>query len=550
MVTIADIQGKGLYSPMSGERVTTEGIVSGHSRRGFFIQAPARQRRNASSGLFVFSPDKKLAIGYRVRVTGTVVDYMAREGDKPNTQLKLKHGHVLGKAEPLKPVRLNPQKLWGDPAVAAHYLNNLEGMLVSFSRGATFTAPSNLFGDYTIVPANWPGLRSAQGGLFVDADQPGRWLPSFRILDYAEAPVVDVGAGLLSPVVGPLNYRSGAYQIVATKPVRVSPARAFDESPTHLVPDDLSMTVMTLNSFNLDPHIERAQFVADPDLDIDDDLGDGRFDALALSVVTLAACPDIVALQEIQDEDGAEQTVVTSARRTFECLVEAIHELGGPRYGWIDYPPQSNEDGGQPGGNIRNGFLYRRDRIEWQEQHLVRLFVDEPAFEDSRKPVLATFRHKATDALLTVINVHLASKRHQHSIFADDRPGFDPREDQRIAQCRLIRRELETLQAAGRDYYVTGDFNDFEFSASLKALVGPNNVNLVQTLPAQERYDYNHRGQLQVLMHGIVGKNQYDEHRCRYEILHGNELAGARPGSYGGKASDHAYVLFKYRAEP
>ena len=46
----------------------------------------------------------------------------------------------------------------------------------------------------------------------------------------------------------------------------------------------------------------------------------------------------------------------------FPDMDSAIAAAGGPAYGsrWID--PQDGTDGGQPGGNIRQVFLYRLDR--------------------------------------------------------------------------------------------------------------------------------------------------------------------------------------------
>jgi predicted extracellular nuclease len=146
-----------------------------------------------------------------------------------------------------------------------------------------------------------------------------------------------------------------------------------------------------------------------------------------------------------------------------------------------------------------------------------------------------------------VINVHLASKRHQNSIFAPLNPGFDPQLATRIKQASIIRAAALALTAQGIDYYITGDFNDFEDSSTLKAILGDENVNLVKTVPRLERYDYNHRGKLQVLMHGIVSKALADAQRAEYEILHGNELIGVRPGELGTKPSDHAYVISRIK---
>src|SRR2546425_1789521 len=43
-------------------------------------------------------------------------------------------------------------------------------------------------------------------------------------------------------------------------------------------------------------------------------------------------------------------------------LVAAIDEAGGPHYDYRQIDPVDDQDGGEPGGNIRVGFLFRTDR--------------------------------------------------------------------------------------------------------------------------------------------------------------------------------------------
>ena len=67
--------------------------------------------------------------------------------------------------------------------------------------------------------------------------------------------------------------------------------------------------------------------------------------------------------------------------------------------------------------------------------------------------------------------------------------------------------------------------------------------NLVFELEPAERFDYNHRGKLQVLMHGLASGSLLTPTKPEYEILHGNEMIGVVPGEDTDKASDHAYVM-------
>jgi hypothetical protein len=301
--------------------------------------------------------------------------------------------------------------------------------------------------------------------------------------------------------------------------------------------------VLTLNGFNLDAHKEDPAKVNDPGRDVDDDVAEGRFLALGQAIVRDAACPAIVALQEIQDDDGAELSDTVRAERTYAGLIRAVQRAGGPTYAWVDIPPQLGADGGQPGGNIRNGFLYDPGQVQLVEGTVARLGSESAVFEGSRKPLAARFRLVEGQGELELINVHLASKRHQNGLFAPEEPGFDPRLAVRVQQAEVIGAHLAQLRAQEMDYYVTGDFNDFEFSQTLRALTGDHSVNLVDRVPEPLRFDYNHRGLSQALMHGVVAKRQMAGRTVEYEILHANALAGSQPGRKGDKASDHAYVI-------
>jgi predicted extracellular nuclease len=544
LTTIPSIQGGDLESPLAGKTFTTRGVVIGNARKGYFIQDPAScDTAGVSSGVFIFSRRRDMPVGALVEVTGKVLNFVKKDGDRPTTQIKEKEVSVLDTRGPeITPVWLTSASVPKGAEELAYFLNGLEGMLVGVQSGAVFIAPSNPFGDYVVAPPDAGDVFNSNGGILIDPEEPERWFPGFRIADYSKAPQINVGAKLLEPISGPLNYRSGAYQIAIEGPIQTA-EKSVQPARTKWTPDDGHITILTLNGFNLDVHVERRSKVQSPRFDVDDDVGDGRFYSLAHAVVDQAGCPDIVALQEIQDNDGAELTKVVDASETYKELINAISHLGGPVYDWAEIPPVAGADGGQPGGNIRNAFLYNPERVELVDSSLCLFGLESEVFEGSRKPLIARFRARSTSAELAVINIHLASKRHQHSIFAPAQPGFDPKLQLRVQQAKVIRDMLLKLIDEGVNYYVTGDFNDVEFSETLHAMTGAESINLLETLPADDRFDYNHRGKLQALMHGIVSKQQAENGRAGYETLHGNELIGVQPGELGTKPTDHAYVL-------
>lgn len=551
ITAIQDIQGTELHSALAESDVLTRGVVIGVTRKGFFLQDPDGDiHANASCGIFVFERRGKPPVGSLVEVAGKVVDFLPDETSRPTTQIEERETRVLREKGPsVEAYWLTAERVLVDAPRLRALLNSLEGMLVEIPAGSTFVAPSNLFGDYVVLPPGAGLERTPFGGVLIDPQEPHRWLPGFRVLDYAEAPQVHVGSKLLHPVRGPLNFRVASYQIAAAGPVKVAPSKV-ELKPTQLVGEGKRVTVLSLNGFNLDNHLEDAGAVQDPRRDVDDDLRSGRFDGLGRAIAVDSRAPDIVALQEIQDDDGAEITDVVSAGKTLESLARAVRRAGGPAYEWADIPPVAGADGGQPGGNIRNAYLYRPDRVRLVEGSLRRLGDGTVAFADSRKPLIARFAELGSGAELEIINVHLASKRHQLGLFSPERPGFDSRLSLRVEQADMIAEELHSLRDAGVDYLVTGDFNDFEFSDTLRALTADHSVNLIERLPAQHRFDYNHRGLSQALTHGVVAKRQLEGRDVEYEILHGNALLGANPGQTGNRASDHAYVIARLELQP
>lgn len=68
--------------------------------------------------------------------------------------------------------------------------------------------------------------------------------------------------------------------------------------------------------------------------------------------------PDIVFVQEIQDDSGSSDNGVVTANRTLSNLAKAIAKAGGGvKYEFVNVPPDNNMDGGKPGSNIRVAYL-------------------------------------------------------------------------------------------------------------------------------------------------------------------------------------------------
>ncbi|BFO20492.1 hypothetical protein SHKM778_68800 [Streptomyces sp. KM77-8] len=115
--------------------------------------------------------------------------------------------------------------------------------------------------------------------------------------------------------------------------------------PQHLT----ELAVATYNVENLDP-------------------SDDTFAAHAAAIVHNLRSPDIVSLEEIQDDNGATDDGTVGAGRTMATLIDAIEAAGGPRYDWRSIDPADKQDGGEPGGNIRQAFLFNPERVSFTDR--------------------------------------------------------------------------------------------------------------------------------------------------------------------------------------
>ena len=163
---------------------------------------------------------------------------------------------------------------------------------------------------------------------------------------------------------------------------------------------------------------------------------------MATQIVANLKSPDILGVQEIQDNNGAADSGVVDASLTWNALIAAIQAAGGPLYSYRQIDPVNNQDGGAPGANIRVGFLFRPDRVSFVDRpggaatvatavvntpagpQLLyspgRLDPTNPAFSDSRKPLAGEFLF-GNQRLFVVAN-HLNSKGGDTPLFGKVQP--------------------------------------------------------------------------------------------------------------------------------
>jgi uncharacterized repeat protein (TIGR01451 family) len=323
-------------------------------------------------------------------------------------------------------------------------------------------------------------------------------------------------------------------------------------SETATAPATNQLHVASFNVYNLDPG-DNATRIAN----------------MASQIVNNLQSPDIIGLQEIQDNNGETDNGVVDASTTYATLTNAIATAGGPTYVYRQINPEDNQDGGAPGANIRVGFLFRTDRGL--------AFIDRPgavattsitvglgtsgielshspgridptnvAFLDSRKPLAGEFTYNG-HKLIVVVN-HFNSKGGDSPLFGRIQPPSLSSEVQRAQQAQVVNSFVDDVLALDPDanVIVLGDLNDFQFSTPISdTLAADVLTNLVNTLPITEEYTYMYDGNSQVLDHILVSDHLYDSAFVDFDIVHVN----AEFGYHYTRPSDHDPVLATFLLE-
>ena len=575
---IHDVQGNTRLSPLVGQQaVNVPGIVTGvrtfGSSRGFWISDPEPDADPATSeGLFVFtgSTAVTLAPGDSVLVSGRVVEfYPLASGETPastsnqsitelsggTTWIKLSSGNPIPAAELLTPdtVPLAYTPEAGGTSIeplvlrptqfALDFYESREGMPLRVV-DARVVGPTDDFNALWVTskPDQNASSRGATTYLSYADPNSGRLkIESLIPFSVRPFPQANVGDYLLGATEGPLDYsRFGGYVLQATTlGEHLDNAQDRQVAADHL-PSELA--VATYNVENLAATNPQA-----------------KYDRLAAGIVDHLRSPDIVALEEIQDNNGAVNDGTVAADQTLQRFVDTIVAAGGPRYEWRQIDPENNQDGGQPGGNIRVGFLFNPARVAFVDrpggdattpvevlgsQHWTHLSVSpgridpqNPAWDDSRKPLVGEFDFRGRKVF--VVANHFASKGGDQALHGRFQPPNRVSEIQRVQQATAVHEFWHRLQAADprAQLVVLGDINDFQFSPTTAILEGDGELtSLINLLPPTERYSYVFDGNAQVLDQILVS---WAVNNPAFQVVHIN-------AEFADQASDHDPSIVRF----
>ncbi|MFJ1645472.1 endonuclease/exonuclease/phosphatase family protein [Streptomyces sp. NPDC088258] len=561
---VHDIQGATRISPYVGESVTNvPGVVtavrSTGTSRGFWIQDTKPDKNPATSeAVFVFtgSTTPQVKVGDSVLVSAKVVEYYPggqSSGSQSVTELSgptttvLSSGNELpapevvnaktlpetyapkAKGLTIEPLALKPDKF------ALDWFESREGMLLQIGDSRVVGA-SNSYGE-TWVTTKPKQNATPRGGTvytgYSDVNSGRLKLISLT----GDTVTADVGDTLTGPSTGVLDYSNyGGYTLQTTTLGKVKSGGLKPEVAKKGKDDELS--VATYNVENLAPGNAQA-----------------KFDRLADGIVTNLAAPDVVSLEEIQDNNGSKDDGTVAADQTLAKFTAAIKAKGGPSYEWRSIDPQDKADGGEPGGNIRNVFLFNPKRVSFVDRpggdattavevvtsgkkgRTVSLSVSpgrinpaSDAWKNSRKPLVGEFDFRGQR--IFVVGNHFNSKGGDQPTHGVNQPPVLGSETQRLAQAKEVRGFVSDLLAKDKKakIVVLGDLNDYQFSTPLTTLTkGKVLTDLISTLPKNERYSYVYDGNSQTLDHILVSPAIK---KPGYDVVHIN-------AEFADQASDH-----------
>lgn len=466
---IAQVQGSGDASPLIGQTVRVEGIVTGDFQRsdqlsGFFLQDPTPDAdQKTSDGLFAFARNtlKDVNAGDRVLVTGKVTEFNGWTELSPVTLVD-----VCGTGS----VAAQPYTL---PSEA---LEPVENMLLSFAQPLTVSEHFNLgrFGEITV---------SANGRLYQPTDRPGvdPALDGKRSLllddgstreNPATLPQIVRAGDTITGATGVLGYGFGKYRLQPVKPFAFANTNPRQATPP---PVGGNVRVASLNTLNWFTTLgSRGASNAEE-----------QKRQLAKLVATLKGLDaDVVGLMEVEN----------NGQTALRALVDALNaEVGAGTYAAIEHPFPGTDA-------IQVALIYRPGVLKPVE---AAQSSQDPVF--SRPPLIQTFRRAGGGQPFTMIVNHFKSKGSCPSSGpdADQGDGQGCWNPTRVKQAEAVLK----LAADLPNPLVLGDLNAYGEEDPIDTLEQGGLASVTKRfVPAAKRYSYIFDGLSGELDHALTGR--------------------------------------------
>ncbi|KVO31997.1 ExeM/NucH family extracellular endonuclease [Burkholderia ubonensis] len=500
---IAEIQGPGAPSPLAGQNVSIEAVVTADfggadGFGGFFVQQADAQRRNqpgVSEGLFVYAPKARAKAGDLVHVTGKVEEKYGQ------TQLTLSGAiAVCANGQSVTPATL------ALPVDDVNAFAAYEGMLVRLPQKLNVTDNYEL-GRYGSVLLSNGRLRTptsvvppAQAQSQIDANARNRLILDDGSNKQNPASVPYPAPGLsaantlragytVGNVEGVLEMRYGAWRV---QPVPGAAAPAFDAraNPRTAAPARDRHANLRVASFNVLNYFNGNGLGGG----FDDPANRGaknyqeflRQDAKIVSALK-ALDADVIGLMEVQNNGYGELSAVR----------QLAAKLGSH---WRVVDPGTARLGGDA---IAVALIYDSRKVE-PIGRAATLAID----DKNRQPLAQTFRRVGGKHALTVVVNHLKSKNCPDAT-SDDLDQGDGQGCWNATRTRAAARLADWLAgtptgASSQGVLLIGDFNSYTHEDPIRLLESRGYRNLVSRWIGANAYSYVYNGEAGYLDHALA----------------------------------------------
>jgi len=498
---VASIQGSTNTSPLDGQTVVTEAVVTGvfnaaNGIGGFFVESELAQRDNdphTSEGLFVNSTELEVTPGQRLRLAGTVSEFFGRTSLTDITQVS---DCGTGQLPLAAAIAL--------PWASAEAPEVFEGMRVSI------TQPLIVNDNYDLGRFGSLTLGSERHFIPTNIASPGAEAAAISERYALDRLLLDDGSNRQNPAVVP--YPSP--QLSASQTVRAGDQvqdlngildYSFDEwrlqpltspsfvasNPRTTAPELATTGSLRVASFNVLNFFNGdglgGGFPTDRGADTSEELS--RQTAKLISAIE-ATNADVVGLMEIENDGYSETSAIAD-------LAAALGES------WRFVDPGLTQLGNDA---IAVGFVYRSDRVATVGTAAT---LSTAPFDDlNRQPLAQTFRPLESDDGVTIAVNHFKSKGcgSAEGANADQNDGQGCWNAVRTQAAISLANWLasDPTGTGEADVLIIGDLNSYAKEDPITALTSSGFTDLVAQYCEAQAYSYVFFGQAGYLDHALA----------------------------------------------
>lgn len=551
-ITIPEIQGEGMVSSYEGKKVDkVEGIVTNIFKskynKGFYMQDNGDGNEKTSDGIWVETKET-VKIGDKVKVSGIVKEIQFSKFNKSNpTETSIQATNIEIVSSNNK-VKLTTLKEFTNIPDIVRYFESLEGMLVKVDKPLV-TGIDYKYSNVYLTYGKVENSNIYGGGIYsYNNEQPNRikYMQGLSESFSEDQLMVHTYDKVKNYLIGNVSFDYDMWTLRGQK-LNKDMFTSQNHKP-EILKYDYDSSKLNVVSYNIE-NFHRNMI-------------EGRVEKLAKEVVETLKKPDILTLIEVMDDNGPEsESSETTAVENINAIIREIVKAGGPKYEYMTVNPEHLQDGGWPKANIRNVILYRKDRLKAvslnqgttkKDTDIIkkgskvkltynpgRLGNNDENFKDVRKPIVAHLTFKGKNVF--VIANHLKSKRSDDKLWINDQVKVRRSEKVRIPEGEIIGKFMDKILSYDKNAIVLsmGDMNDYEFSPTMKKMVGENFISSAYLVPLNTRYSYVFQGVTQVLDHIVLNKKYAKDAKAQY--IHINSEFTEKQGRF----SDHDPVFIQ-----